>query len=96
MISHKLRAISNKPPGKARTTPRLLPKSSEIVPDTNMMYPINPQIENSRGTIFDLYNIETNNNPPKPHMDFKDDTESLKMTCSGGASFYILITKRNK
>ena len=36
-ISHKLREISNRPPGIARGTPRLLPKSSEIVPTIKMI-----------------------------------------------------------
>ena len=67
-ISHKLRETSNKPPGIARRTPTLLPKSSKIVPAIKIAYPTNPQIENMRETIFDLYNTETNNNPPSPQM----------------------------
>ena len=36
-ISHTLREISNKPPGRERRTPTGYPKSSKIVPDTNTM-----------------------------------------------------------
>lgn len=51
--SHRLRKISNKPPGTDNTTPTLCEKSSNMLPDIKMVYPIKPQIGINRGTSFD-------------------------------------------
>ena len=65
-INQTLKAISNNPPGIERKTPRPLAKSSEIVPIIKMMYPIKPQTEKTRETIFDLNRTAVNSNPPRP------------------------------